>query len=80
MFCHLLQALKAEPLSSVFSTDVTLISASAAPGCGAGMKETFIKGYILETTNMAEIRPEEQTEKAESCRKNLWNEMQLKGP
>ena len=29
---------------------------------------------------MAEIRPEEQSEKAESCRENLWNEIQLKGP
>ena len=27
-----------------------------------------------------QIRPEEQSEKAESCRENLWNEMQLKGP
>ena len=30
-----LQALKGEPLSSVFSSDGTLISASAAPHCGA---------------------------------------------
>ena len=29
---------------------------------------------------MAEIRPEEQCEKAESCPDNLWNEIQLKGP
>ena len=29
---------------------------------------------------MAEIRPEEQSEQAESCRENLWNEIQLKGP
>ena len=27
-----------------------------------------------------EVRPEEQSEKAESCRENLWNETQLKGP
>ena len=26
------------------------------------------------------MRPEEQSEKAESCRENLWNEIQLKGP
>ena len=26
------------------------------------------------------IRPEELSEKAESCRENLWNEIQLKGP
>ena len=31
-------------------------------------------------TNKAEIRPEEESEKAESCRENLWNEMRLKGP
>ena len=28
--------------------------------------------YIVERTNKAEIRPEEQTEKAETCRENLW--------
>ena len=26
------------------------------------------------------MRPEEQSEKAKSCRDNLWNEVQLKGP
>ena len=36
--------------------------------------------YIAERTNKAEIRPEVQSEKAEGCRENLWNEMQLKGP
>ena len=35
--------------------------------------------YIAERANKAEIRPEEQSEKAESCRENLWNEIQLKG-
>ena len=39
-----------------------------------------MKRYIVEWTNKAEIRPEEQSEKAESCRENLWNEIQLKGP
>ena len=29
--------------------------------------------YIVERANKAEIRPEEQSEKAESCRKNLCN-------
>ena len=29
---------------------------------------------------MAEIRPEEQFEKTESCREHLRNEIQLKGP
>ena len=33
---------------------------------------------MVERTNEAEIRPEEQSEKAESCRENFWNEIQLK--
>ena len=41
---------------------------------------TFIKRYIVGRTNEAEIRPEEQSEKTESCPENLWNEIQLKGP
>ena len=40
----------------------------------SGLKETFIKRYIVERTTKAEIRPEEQSEKAESCRENLWKE------
>ena len=46
------------------------------------MKHTlyFIKRYTVERTNKAEKGPEEQSEKAESCRENLLNEMQLKGP
>ena len=36
--------------------------------------------YIADRTNEAEIRPEEQSENAESCQESLWNEMQLKGP
>ena len=39
-----------------------------------------LKKYKVVRTNKAEIRPEEQNEKAESCRENLWNEIQLKGP
>ena len=35
---------------------------------------------MVQRTNKVEIRPEEQSEKAESCRENLWNEIQLKGP
>ena len=35
---------------------------------------------IVERTNKAEIRPEEQSEKTESCLENSWNEIQLKGP
>ena len=46
----------------------------------SGLRETFIKRCIVERTNKAEIGPEEQGEKAESCRENLWNEIQLKGP
>ena len=36
--------------------------------------------FMVEMTSNAEIRPEEQGEKAGSCRENLWNEIQLKGP
>ena len=46
----------------------------------SGLGENFIKRYIVERTNKAEIRPEEQSEKAESCPENSWNEIQLKGP
>ena len=42
--------------------------------------EAFIKRYIVERTSEAELRSEEQSEKVESCRENLWNEIQLKGP
>ena len=43
--------------------------------------ETFIKRYVVETTNKTEIRPEdEQSENAESFRDNLCSEIQLKGP
>ena len=33
-----------------------------------------MKRYIVERTNKAEIRPDEQSERGESCRENLWNE------
>ena len=33
--------------------------------------ETFIQRYVVERTSKAGIRPEEQSEKAESCRENL---------
>ena len=46
----------------------------------SGLRETFIQRYIVERTNQAELRPEEKSEKAESCRENLCNEIQLKGP
>ena len=35
--------------------------------------------YIIERAIKAEIRPEEQSEKTESCQENLWNEIQFKG-
>ena len=46
----------------------------------SGPRETFIELYIVEMTKRQKIRPEEQSEKADSCRENLWNEIQLKGP
>ena len=51
-------------------------------GIISGLRETFIKRCrpIVERTNKPEIRPEEQSQKAESCWENLWNEIQLKGP
>ena len=36
-----------------------------------------MKRYIVEMTSKAEIRPEEQSDKTESCPENLWNEMLL---
>ena len=49
------------------------------PGIIPGLKETFIKRHLAERTSKAEIRPEEQSQRAESCQKNLWHEIQLKG-
>ena len=42
------------------------------------LKETFVKRYIIERTNKAEIRREEQSVKKESCLENLWNKRALK--
>ena len=53
---------------------------SQSVGIISGLKETLIKTYIVERTNKAEIRPEEQSEKMESYREDLWNEIHLKGP
>ena len=39
--------------------------------------ETVIKRYTVERTNEAEIRPEEQSERVESCRENVWNEITI---
>ena len=41
----------------------------------SGLKETLIKRYIVERIKKAEIKSEEQNEKAESCRDNLCNEI-----
>ena len=46
----------------------------------SGLNESFTKRYTVERTYKAEIRLEKQSERAESCRENLWNEIQLKGP
>ena len=55
---NLLQALKGERLSSVFSPDGILIYVSAAPHCGAGLRKTFIKRYTVKRTHRAELGPE----------------------
>ena len=49
-YTDLLQALKGEPLSSVFSSDGPLISASAAPHCGAPV--TFLHPKVTLIHNM----------------------------
>ena len=33
----------------------------------SGLRETLLKRYIVERTDKADIRPEEQSGKAESC-------------
>ena len=45
----------------------------------SGLRKTFMKRYIVESTNKEELRSEEQSEKAETYWENLWNEIQLKG-
>ena len=49
-------------------------------GIIAGLKETFTERYAVERTSKTEISPEEQSEKTESCRGKLWNEILLNGP
>ena len=46
----------------------------------SGLKETLTKKYVVERSNKAETRPEEQSEKAESCQEYLWNGIQLNTP
>ena len=45
------------------------------------LRETYIKRYYSwkDQARTAELRPEEQSEKAEKCRVNLWNEIQFEG-
>ena len=43
-------------------------------GIISGSKETFTKRYIVDKTNKAEIRPEEQSEKTESCQRQTERE------
>ena len=43
---------------------------SQSLGIISGLKEIFIKRYKVERTNKAELRPEEQSQKTESCREN----------
>ena len=40
----------------------------------------FHEENIVERTNKAKIRPEEQSEKVENCREKFSNEIQLKRP
>ena len=57
-----------------------MIKSSQPQRITPGPRETFIIRYIVERANKAELRPEEQSEMAESHRENLWNGIQLKGP
>ena len=53
---------------------------SQPPKIISGLRVTFMKRYTVQRTNTLEIRPVEQSGKAESCRENSWFEIQLKGP
>ena len=44
-------------------------------GIISGLKETFRRRYIAQRTTKAEIRPEELSEKTESCRENSCDEI-----
>ena len=46
----------------------------------SGLKETFMKRHTVGRTNKAKRRPEEHSQKTDTCGENLWNEIQLKGP
>ena len=44
------------------------------------LRGTLKESYTVERTGKAEIILDEKSEKAESCRENSWNKIQLKGP
>ena len=49
-------------------------------GLSQGWRRLSLKRWRVERTNKADMRPEEQSEKAESYRENLRNEIPLKRP
>ena len=56
---------------------VSAFKAGQSQSIISGLMDTFMMRHIVERTNKAEIRPEEQSEKVESCRENLWDKIQL---
>ena len=40
----------------------------------------MIRRHTVERTKKAQLRPGKLSEKTESCRDNVWNEIELKGP
>ena len=46
----------------------------------SGLRETFIKRYIVERTSKAGKDRKDRVRKRKSCWENLLNEIQLKGP
>ena len=67
-------------ISRIPSSPIRVAAHGKRAGSLKPFREIFRKRYIVERTNKAEIRVGEQSEKAESCRENLWNEIQVKGP
>ena len=60
---------------------VSALSPVNHKGLYVGAEGDFPKEiYIVQWTCKAEIRPEEQSEKAESYRENSWSEIRSKGP
>ena len=67
-------------ITSGLNTNFTLSPIYSFHKSSEPFRKTFRKRYIVERTIKAEIRLGEQSEKAESCWEDLWNEMQVKGP